>query len=247
MALTIGTGVTIGTGISVTGESASPPGPTNPYLSLDAGNYSGSGPWIDGYTGSTAFTLYGSPSWSNSIGGGSFLFNGSGQYAQCNNPNLGSYSTWTIQVWMYHLGVTGPAAAIFTEVFPGTTSNINYSLGNNRGGLPGSDPNYLYSGFYNGAWRTTADGITLTPNNWYFLAGTYDGTANKLYINGSLVSSVAYSGTPISSGGGIRLMRRWDTAEYWQGRLAIAKVANFAYTATDITNNWNANKSRFGL
>lgn len=244
MALTIGTGVTIGTGISIIGEEAAPPAPAQ-VLNLDAATYSGSGPWIDGIS-NKSFTLYGSPVWSPSIGGGSFLFNSGTQYAEC-STSLANLSQWTVQAWLYFEGVYGPGSAlgasIVTEVYPGTTSQINYSLGN----LASGNATNLQAGFYNGTWRTTPVGYSLGTNNWWFVAGTYDGATIKLYVNGSLQNSTSYSGTPVSSGGGIRLMRRWDDADYWLGRLAILTIANFAYPASGIYDNWIINKSRFGL
>ena len=62
-----------------------------------------------------------------------------------------------------------------------------------------------------------------------------------------MVSSTSYSGTPTSSGLGIRLMRRWDNADYWGGRLAIVKIWNGDIGSGGVTSSWNANKARFGL
>ena len=93
----------------------------------------------------------------------------------------------------------------------------------------------MQAGFFNGAWRATPAGYTLTAGNWYQIVGTYDGTTIKLYVNNSLTQSTSYSGTPTSSGHGIRLMRRWDNADYfdctvkdiniWNGVMSAAEVA----------------------
>ena len=62
-----------------------------------------------------------------------------------------------------------------------------------------------------------------------------------------MVQSTSYSGTPTSSGHGIRLMRRWDNADYWGGKLGIVRIYNADIGASGITQNWTANKVRFGL
>jgi hypothetical protein len=214
----------------------------SPVLSLDAGNsssYSGSGTvWTD-LVGGKSFNLINGPSHSSGFGG-LFNFNASsGQYAQCDTslPNL---STWSIEVWHYYTGNnTGDGMCIITEVYPGTTSNINYSLGDNYS-------NTLSSGFFDGAWRATP-GHNLTPNNWYHIVGTYDGTYLKLYVNNSLVESNAYSGTPISSNAGIRLMRRWDNPDYWDGLLATVDIYDDALNSSQISSLFNRRKSRFSL
>ena len=207
-------------------------------LSLDAANYM-SGAWIDS-VGGKSFTLYNSPAWSSS-NGGYFSFNAaSAQHAICSS-SLPDLNTWSVAVWHYYTGTnTGAAPCIVTETFPGNTSNINYSLGNNLAPLS--------SGFFNGTWRTTASfDDELQQNNWYYIVGTYDGETLKAYVNNSLISSVSYAGTPISSQGGIRLMRRWDLADYWGGRLATVDIYDEAIGSSQISSIFNTTKSRFGL
>jgi hypothetical protein len=54
-------------------------------------------------------------------------------------------------------------------------------------------------------------------------------------------------GSAYSSGAGIRLMERWDSADYWGGKLAIVKIYDGDIGASGVANSWNANKNRFGL
>ena len=207
----------------------------SPVLSLDAADYSGTGPWIDS-VGGKSFTLTNSPTWSSSNEGYFNFIPASSQYAIC-STSLPSMSTWTVGVWHYYTGTeTGGAPCIVTETFVG--GGINYSLGNNNGGFS--------SGFFDGGWRVT-DGYSLTPNNWYYIVGTYDGTTIKLYVNDTLVDSTNYTGTPTSSGAGIRLMERWDLADYWGGRLAIVDIYDVALSQSEITSKWSATKTRFGF
>ena len=213
---------------------------TLPVLSLDAGNplsYPGTGTtWTD-LIGGKVFNLVNGPGYDPSNGGKFYFFAPGGQYAIC-NTSLPSLSTWTVGVWHYYTGAnTGGLPCIVTETFIG--GNINYSLGNNTGGG-------LSSGFFNGGWQTSGT-YALTPNNWYYIVGTYDGTSNNLYINNTLVSSGPYSYAPVTSGAGIRLMERWDSADYWDGYLATVDIFNEALDQTEITSRWNLTKSRFGL
>jgi len=206
----------------------------SPVLSLDAANYSGTGPWIDS-VGGKSFTLTNSPTWSSSNGGYFNFISASAQYAIC-NTSLPSMSTWTVGVWHYYTGTeTGSAPCIVTETFVG--GGINYSLGNNNGGFS--------TGFFNGGWQVT-DGYSLIPNNWYYIVGTYDGSTIKLYVNDTLVDSTNYTGTPTSSGAGIRLMERWDLADYWGGGLATVDIYDVVLSQSEITSKWSATKTRFG-
>jgi Concanavalin A-like lectin/glucanases superfamily len=211
-------------------------------LSLDAATYSGSGAWIDS-VGSKSFTLYGSPTWSNSIGGGSFLFvPGSAQYAQ-SSSSLSTLSNWSVEVWHYYTGTnTGSYPCIVTELWPNTPSQLNYNLGS----LFTASPN-LQAGFFNGGWQTTPAGYTLTANNWYQIVGTYDGMNLKLYVNGSMVTVSPQTGACATGNSAIRLMRRWDGAEYWGGRLASVKIWDGDINFEGVRGSWLKNKSRYGL
>lgn len=206
----------------------------SPVLSLDAADYT-SGDWVDS-VGGKQFTLYNSPTWSSN-NGGYFNFNSaSAQYAK-SSTSLSSLNRWSVAVWHYYDGTNvGSAPCIVTETFVG--GGINYSLGKNNGPFS--------AGFFDGGWRVT-DGYSLTPNNWYYIVGTYDGATVKLYVNNALVDSVAYAGTPTTSGSGIRLMERWDLSNYWGGRLATVDIYDKAMTASQISSIYNITKSRFGL
>jgi len=207
-----------------------------PVLSLDAAGYT-SGNWVDS-VGGRNFVLQGTPSWTDGTGG-AFNFNpNTGDYAEC-STSLPDLNTWTVAVWHSYEGTnTGSNPCIITEQYPGNTGQINYSIGDNNG--------VFSAGFFNGGWQVT-DGYTLTPGGWYFIVGTYDGTTVKLYINNTLVDSTNYTGTPISSQGGIRLMRRWDYPDYWGGKLAKVDIYNKSLTSSQINSIWDSTKSRFGF
>ena len=211
----------------------------SPVLSLDAGNplsYPGTGTvWTD-LIGGKVFNLVNGPGYDPGNGGKFYFFAPGGQYAIC-NTSLPSLSNWTVGVWHYYTGSeTGSAPCIVTETFIG--GGINYSLGKNNGPFS--------SGFFDGGWRVT-DGYSLTPNNWYYIVGTYDGSTINLYVNNTLVDSTNYVGSPTSSGAGIRLMERWDLADYWDGYLSIVNIYDEALNQSQITSYWNSTKPRFGL
>lgn len=214
----------------------------SPVLYLDAGNpssYPGSGAtWTDMINGRT-FNLINGPTYSSNNGGTIDFVATSLQYADCAS-SLPDLNIWSVGVWYYFTNAnSGLGMCLVTETYPGLTGNINYSLGDDNGN------NALSSGFFNGGWQTTGD-YNLTPNAWYYIVGTYDGFTNKLYVNNNLVMSNSYTGTPISSQGGIRLMSRWDNSDYWGGSLSVVGIYDRALSSGQISTIWNAQKSRFG-
>jgi len=213
-----------------------------PVLSLDAGNtasYPGTGnTWTDTIGGKT-FNLYNGVGYDPNNGGKFYFYAPAGQYAEC-NTSLPDLNTWSVGVWHYYTGQNiGSGMCIVTEVYPGVNNNINYSLGDN-------DTGGVSAGFFDGAWRVS-NPYSLTPNNWYYIVGTYDGSTISLYVNGSLIQSNNYNGYPISSQGGIRLMRRWDNPDYWDGYLSTVDIYDQALDSSKISSIFNSTKSRFGL
>jgi len=246
MPLTLGPGINIEQGVKL-GEFQAEP---TLVMNLDAATYSGTGDWIDSVS-SKAFTLVNSPTWSSSIGGGSFLFvPGSSQYAE-SASGVGSLSNWSVEVWHFYTGTnTGGAGSpcIITEYWPNPATQINFSLGT----LVDSATPFLQAGMFNGGWISTPTGYTLTPNNWYQIVGTYDGMNVKMYINGTMVGITPATNAIASGNLGIYLMKRWDltgpgSVQYWGGRLASVRIWNGDINFEGAHGSWLENKARYGL
>ena len=239
----IGPGITIQSGIEIGSIAASP----NLVLNLDAATYSGSGNWIDSVN-SLNFTLNNSPTYSNSIGGGSFLFDPASSQFAASTSGLGNLGNWTVEVWHYYTGTNSAGATspcLVTEQWPNVPSKINFALGS----LADNNPN-LQAGFFNGSWRSTPTGYTLTANNWYQIVGTYDGQNINLYVNGTRVTTAPETSASASGLAGIALMKRWDTAtplQYWGGRLASVKIWDGDINFEGVRGSWLKNKARYGL
>jgi hypothetical protein len=213
-----------------------------PFTSGDTYTFTSANTWYDSVA-NIPVILYNGVTLSSS-GGNSLSFTStSSQYGQSTTSLPTTLSTWTIEAWHYYDGTNvGASPCILTQVYPGTTSTINYALGS----LNDNTPN-LESGFYTGGWTQTPTGYALTSGNWYQIIGTYDGSTSRLFVNNTLVTQAVGSGTPINSTGNILLMKRWDFSEYWGGKLGIIKMYQGAMNSVGVTQSWNANKARFGL
>jgi len=215
-----------------------------PVLYLDAGNlssYPGSGTiWTD-LIGGKQFNLINGPTYSPADGGKINFIAGSSQYAQC-STSLTSLPEFTTSVWHYWDGNnTGALPCILSEVYPGSTSKINYVLGKPQGSI-------AQSGYFNGGFQVSPQ-FTLSANTWYNIVTTCDSSqVVKVYLNNVLKSTTSTSGAlPSSSNGGINLMKRWDGLECWGGYLATVGIYDKALDSSQISNIWNTTKSRYGL
>lgn len=246
MALIVGSGITIGTGIRI--EPSSAVTTEGLVLHLDAGNpasYSGTGTtWTD-LVASRIFTLTNGPTYNSSKGGYINFTAASSHYAQC-NTSLTSMTSWTCEAWVSYVSTTGANPSIVTDVQG--SSKVNYILG-----VPdGVTSPRISVGTFATNWRSLTPGYLPTTNNWYQAVGTFNGTTHTftLYINGSLSATQTLTAPSASYGTGntgIRLMRRWDAADYWGGGLGVVRIYNTVLSSTNISENFKAQRGRFGL
>jgi len=222
---------------------------TGLQLYLDAGNassYGGSGTiWYDISGNSRNATLINTPTYDASTNGGLFSFDDTA-YEYASVPNIGNLSTFTVEVWCrIHKSLTSKITMVVGNQY-NLASSLNYSIGTNRAAT-----SYNMSfGYFDGAWRNV-DGFAASLNTWYHLVGTYDGNTLKFYNNNTLDTQLAYTGTP-QSGGEVRIARRWDSpsnnsANFFDGDISIIRIYNTALDTTQIAQNYNAEKSRYGL
>jgi hypothetical protein len=226
---------------------------TGLVLDLDAAqplSYKGTGTsWNDlSGTGNNG-TLVNTPTYDTS---GYFNFD----YTQSESVSFSSSSSiqflnrsaYTLEAWVYP--TRNPGAANYTGIFDREDTSTGSRDGYNIFFL-GSATTDTY--FYTERFVAGVNGFTfitlnqsVSVNNWSHIVATYDGTTLTLYRNGSSV------GTPATTTGNITNTSKTLTVgvrggNYFGGRIANAKIYNRALTATEITQNYNALKHRFGL
>ena len=216
-------------------------------LALDAADrnsYPGSGTtWTDLTGRGNNGTLTNGPTYSSSNSGYLSFASASSQYATATNP--GSLTRWTVEAMVRFTSSYGTKVAMVVGGQYDGVSNLNFTIGTNN-----SPTNYnIAVGFFNGAWRSTT-GINYALNTWFNIAGTYDGSTIRQYTNGVQVDSLNYVGTP-ASGGEIRINRRWDdvvsSGNLFDSNIAAVRVYNRALSASEISQNFNALRGRFGI
>ena len=212
-------------------------------LALDAGNtksYPGSGTtWTDLSGNGNAGTLANGPTYS-SDDGGSIVFDGSDDHVTfTSNPSLTDQIT--IEVWV----------------------KLNSTSADN-GWICGREGSYrlLYTSsvFHwvcatdNNGWYTTGTAIdagSVAPHtNTYQVVVTYDGSNNKIYVNGTLRTTGGSISGNIKDVGSYYIMRDGSSdanIDYGKGNLYSHKLYNKALTASEIKQNFNALRGRFGI
>ncbi len=216
-------------------------------LSLDAGNsksYPGSGTtWSDLSGNSNTGTLTNGPTFSTD-GGGSITSNGSNSYT--NIPNTNNFSSNTLTFDLFFKPIVNPTSIGYVLA---KQYNVNYGSFTLYSAGSG---NYVI-GVGTSTTSAASTSVNLLINNWYHVAGVYDGTNMLFYFNGRFISTTAYPGNnpiiydssqPINIG---RYGSSYPTQLYTASRIGNLKLYNRALSASEITQNYNALKSRFNL
>jgi hypothetical protein len=147
---------------------------------------------------------------------GSAEFNGTSDYVQLPDPF--SHTNHTIAAWVYN------------DTTSGTQTVFDNRDANDDGvRILGSSGTFYYQ--LNASDRT----FTMpTAGNWYFITATYDGTTQKLYADGSLVSSVATSQTISVSDYDSNIGKSTYENNYFGGNLANVAIWNRALSSDEI-------------
>lgn len=205
----------------------------------DAGNnvsYSGTGSiWYDISGNTLNANLINNPVYS-SLNGGNFIiekvFN---NYVTIPHNVLFNFPTgMTISVWVKttnavdgYLATKGENSFFFCIGPTGTTSGKASLF------LQGTS----------GSWAQSA--TTISTGNWVNISVTWNGTSTIFYVNGAIDSTSTRPGTMATGTSPVYFC--WRNTPLLNGNIAIYMFYNRALTASEILQNYNSKKARYGL
>lgn len=207
-------------------------------FAVDAANkksYPGSGTtWTD-LAGSNNGTLINGPTF-DSGNGGSIVFDGTNDYVQ--TGTITTFSSVTLDFWVY-LGSTQTGNSIVSKragYLNQQDFNLFLFVTSNRLSLD--------------IGATRVSGTNLSGNSFYNIIATYDSSTGsvKVYVNNSIdINSTISTGLITSNTSNTYIGRLGGSAYFWDGKIFTGKIYNRALSSTEVTQNYNALKSRFGL
>lgn len=210
-------------------------------LYLDAGNplsYPGSGTtWTDLSGNGNNGTLINGPTYS-SANGGTIVFDGTNDYVATPYMFPSGNSAKSFSVW-----INANSASLPWIVGGGIDNNDGRAFGLYLNGLTP-----VFHG--NGATYDMTFNGTINTSTWYNIAISYNGSVISGYLNGQLdntktVTLDTYPSPPSGVKLGVNGIN--SSFAYFDGKIAQAMMYNRALSDTEISQNYNAVKSRFGL
>ncbi len=230
-------------------------GTHKPVLNLDAGNtssYPGTGTlWTDLSGNNNNGTLVNSPTF-DPANGGSIVFDGTNDYVNIINPSILQSQNFSISVWI------NPSAA--TNVI---TSLIDFDHASTlRQGwvIQSSDATtnrYYYLAYWDGTNFQPSDGapgmgVQTTNFIWQNLTYIKNGTSVIGYLNGVQLYTATASNATVSylPNRNLAIGKVISTTvgnRSYNGKVSTTQIYNRALSATEVLQNFNATKGRFGL
>jgi hypothetical protein len=159
-------------------------------------------------------------------------------------PGSGDF---TLEAWVYYSTITGSTRTFLSKTDNGgLASSWSYGL---RTIATGST--YLEVG--NGTTSVTSPTYTVTTGQWYQIVGVWTNVASnsiELYVNSASQGSNSHAFTSVKNSTNPLYLGSYNGGEYSQwfnGRMGIVRYYNAALTAAQVLQNYNADKSTYGL
>jgi len=155
------------------------------------------------------------------------------------NASLDITSAITLEAWV---NVTNTSAnkIILSKWSPFAVGERSYLFYQN------ADEYLYFSISKDGVGSNTITSPSNHKNDWFHFVGTYDGANQKLYVNGSQVSTGALTGDINVSTFQVEIGRhQGDTSAINPDSIAQPRIYNRALTASEVLNNYNATSSLY--
>jgi hypothetical protein len=219
-------------------------------FAVDAGNlvsYENGSTIVNNLSGTQSGTLINGVGYSSG-NGGIWNFDGVDDRIDISNNTLIQNLTtnFTIEA-IVKFNTSGGQYTIFTK---GSTFTQGWTLYVRTGAL---GPQFSLIGFNtssvsSGLLAPTPDG-GISTNLWYHVVYTYDQVSVKSYINGQFATSTGYTQTFISTGNTpiIGYDPNIGFPRFWNGNIGYISLYNRSLSTSEISQNFNAQRSRFGI
>ena len=181
----------------------------------------------------------GTTSYTNGEVGQAFNFNGANYVQVPDAPSLRFTTAITVEAWVKIRTFNGVMAVV------SKTGGPYVNQGSFDLSIEGSGQPYFNVDTTNGADGLAPSSIAITTNQWIYIAGTYDGSTVKIYVNGQLEGTTPWSqvifpgNNPLVIGCGLQSPSSSPYA-FVNGLVDEVSIYNRALSASEIALIYNA-------
>jgi hypothetical protein len=220
-------------------------------LNLDAANtksyVSGSTNWRDISGNNNSGSLVNGPTFNNG-NGGSIVFDGTNDYGRVNQIDLSLTNKITISFWIKYTSTT---VKLLSEL----TTNSDNTTGAFQIATSAVNPGDLYAHIYQGGYNMIRTNASYNDGLYHNVAFVFDLSLAvdqkiKCFVDGINVNKTQMQSTNVTSNflkDDLYLLSRAGTSYYQPCTLGVYQIYNRALSQQEITQNYNALKSRYGL
>ena len=178
-----------------------------------------------------------------------FTYNGSNATASVADNALLEPGTgdFTLEVWVYYSAITGSSRCIMSKTEGGNAADWSYGLRTQTTGAT-----YMEVG--NGTTSITSPTFTVSTGQWYQIVGVWTNVASnsiELYVNGVSQGSNSHSFTSVKNSTHALSFGSFDGGatfgQWFNGRMGVSRMYSAALTSAQVLQNYNADKSTYGL
>jgi hypothetical protein len=171
-------------------------------------------------------TLVGGPSWSAGQFAGALSFDGVDDYVNCGNgASLNITSRITVALWVKSASLPAQYDALLMK-----TNSTSWTNGY---GLFYNSSNQVR--FFVSHWSANVASATITsPTQWNHIAGVFDGSSVRIYVNGVEGTSDPYTGAITSTTASLAIGRGASNLYNFNGLIDEARIYNRALSAAEI-------------
>lgn len=219
-------------------------------LNLDASNlksYIGTGTNWNDLSGSLNNGVLNANVAYNNTNGGILSFNGSSsQVTIADNASLEPGSNdWTMEAWVNSSSLTAFQVLLGKFKNGGTANDVSYGIRINAG--------RMYAIYGNGTVDVATSDYTVQQNSWYHVVYVFKSGQNKsieTYINGTLIYTDTHTLDFILNTSNSLYLGSWNNSEIprsLNAKLGAVRLYNRALSSSEVLNNFNVHRKRFGL
>lgn len=226
---------------------------------VDAANkdsYPGSGTSCTDISGNRAGTLSSSPTFSKN-NAGEFNYDGSDSIGF---STISDFSGFTAISFCYWVKYTAPQDNSWETVFGNGYWHTGFWSGLARSGIGGADIvqpmwNIRIGSSNNWVGGEGADDASNNPSSpsiglleadrWYHIAGTWDGSTQKIFVDGGIQDYKSTSGTADSNSSDFAIGKSGGSGYYMGGAIGPLWLYSRGLTDGEVLQNYNALKGRF--